>query len=71
MSNNRTKIYYNRGKSNMFRVYVGVTLAALKCQLEQINDRLNHKYLRRMDSVDYCCSSIDSYECVPFTEIKL
>ena len=54
----------------MFRVYVDITLAALKCQLDQINDQFNHKDIRRMDIVYYCCSSIDSDECVPFTQVK-
>jgi hypothetical protein len=64
-------IYYNAGKSNMFKVWVDVMLLDLKDKLNQINRRLNHKDTRRMDNVEYRRPSTDSDESVQFTQMKL
>jgi len=50
-----TAIYYNMGKPHLFRVLVNVTLSGLKDQLNQINSRLNHKDIGRVDNVEYHC----------------
>jgi len=44
-------IYYNEGKSNLFRVWVDVTLSVLKVRLDQINCWLNHRDTRMVDNV--------------------
>lgn len=43
-------IYYNKGKLNRFRVHIDATLSDLKEQLDQINGRINHKDIRRMNN---------------------
>ncbi|AES61565.1 hypothetical protein MTR_1g086160 [Medicago truncatula] len=66
-----TTINYNEGKLNLFRVQVDVTLSLLKDQLDQINHRLNHKDIRRVDNVEYYHPSTDSYGNVWFAKMKL
>ncbi|KEH23138.1 hypothetical protein MTR_7g066930 [Medicago truncatula] len=62
-----TAVYYSRGKPNLFRVHVDVTLSNLKDQLDQIKSRLNQRERRRVDNVEYCQSSIDSDGSTWFT----
>jgi len=42
-------VYFNGGNSNLFRVWVDVTLVDLKDQLDQINQRLNHRDAKKVD----------------------
>jgi hypothetical protein len=64
-------IYYNGGKSNIFRVHVDATLADLKHQLTQLNSRLHFCNERRVTDLEYYCHSVCSDETVLFTNMKL
>ena len=52
-------VYYNEGKPNLFGVHIDITLSDLNDQLDQINSCLNHSDTRRVDIVEYYCSSIE------------
>ncbi|MCH80629.1 hypothetical protein A2U01_0001399, partial [Trifolium medium] len=64
-------VCYNNGKPNLFRIHVDVTMADLKHQMDQLNDRLNCRDARRVVSVEYRRLSICSDGCVLFTNMKL
>jgi len=59
------------------KIYVidpNIKLAAVyynKDQLNQINRQLNHKDTRRVDGVEYRCSSTDSVRTLRFSRMKL
>ncbi|MCI46120.1 hypothetical protein A2U01_0067360, partial [Trifolium medium] len=46
-------VYYNKGKTNLFRINVDVTLCDLNHQLDQLNGRLNCRDARREADVEY------------------
>jgi hypothetical protein len=58
-------------KFNLFRVRVNVMLLDLKDQLDQINNRINHKDTRRVYSVEDRHPSTDSDGSVWFDQMKL
>jgi hypothetical protein len=51
-------VYYNRGKTNLFRIHVDVTLADLKHQLTQLNGRPNFRDDRRVTDMEYHSLSV-------------
>jgi len=55
----------------MFIVLNDVTVFCLKDQLDQIRGHLNHRDTRRIHSVEYRRSSMDSNESAQFTLMKL
>jgi len=62
---------YKEVKSNLVRVHVEVTLYVLNNRLDQIKYSLNLIDTRRLDSFEYCCSSIDdSYRSIQFNYIN-
>jgi len=52
INTNIVVVYYNKGKPNMFRIHMDITLCDLKDPLEQIDGRLNDGYTRRVDNVE-------------------
>jgi len=58
-----------QGKLNLFNVWVDVTLKDLKDQLDQINQRLNHRDTRRMEDVGHQRPSIKSVRRLQFSRI--
>ncbi|MCH80075.1 hypothetical protein A2U01_0000837 [Trifolium medium] len=64
-------VYYNRGKPNLLRVHVDVTLADLKHHLSQLNSHLHFGNERTVTDVEYRRLSVCSDGTVLFTNIKL
>ncbi|MCI43227.1 hypothetical protein A2U01_0064464 [Trifolium medium] len=68
MNSNLDVVYYNKGKLNLFRIKVDVTLYNLK---HQLNGHLNYGDTMTEASVEYLLPSVDSDERVRFTNMKL
>jgi len=71
MNFNLIVVYYHKGKSNLIKINVDVTLSNLKDQLNQMNGCLNYGDTRMVASFEYHCQSIGSNGCVRFTNMKL
>jgi hypothetical protein len=64
-------VYYNKGKSNLFRIHINVTLIGLKYLLSQLNVRLHFHDDKRVTNVEYHYPPVSSYRTVLFTNMKL
>jgi hypothetical protein len=65
-------VYYNNGTPHLFRINADVKFAALKQQLDQLNNRLNSRNdTRTVTSIEYRKPSIGSDGCITFTKMKL
>ena len=64
-------MYYNVGKSRMFKVWNNVTLFGSNDQMDQINCRLNHIDIRRVDDDEYQRPSTNSSRIVQFIQMNL
>jgi hypothetical protein len=53
-------MYYNGGKTNLFRIYANATLGDLKHKLTQLNGRVHHRDQRRVTDVEYRRPSVCS-----------
>ncbi|MCH91059.1 hypothetical protein A2U01_0011983 [Trifolium medium] len=71
MNYNLAAVYYNKGKSNLLRINIDVTLCNLKHQLDQLNGCINYDNARRVAGVEYRHPSVNSYERFRLTNMKL